>query len=195
MIMTLRAILCLTLVLGFAATLTAQTGELPLRVGDKIVVSIGGIPDNEVAQIKGVYPINDSGTINLLHIGEVSAAGLKPSSLQRAIERTYISKEIYTRPTVSVSVDAGGTETSRPIYVVSGAQRNGRYDYRSGMTLMMAIGEAGGPTPFASMKKVKLVRTSSQGKRFASEHNLSRYSEDPSVDIVLQPGDQIILPE
>ena len=106
-----------------------------------------------------------------------------------------MSQEIYTRPTVSVSVDGANGETSRPIYVVSGATRNGRYDYKSGMTLMMAIGEAGGPTPFASMKRVKLVRTNSNGQRSSSEHNLSRYSEDPSVDVMLQPGDQIILPE
>lgn len=185
-------LLCLALA---PVVLWAQSGELPLRIGDKIVVSIGGIPDNEVSQIKGVYPISDSGTINLLHIGEVRAAGLKPSSLQRTIEQTYIAQEIYTRPTVSISVDAGGSETSRPIYVVSGAERNGRYDYKQGMTLMMAIGEAGGPNRFARMDEVKLIRTNSNGQRSSSEHNLKRYSKDPSVDVPLQPGDQIIIPD
>jgi len=80
------------------AGLYGQSGELPLRPGDKITISIGAIPDNEVAQIKGVYTISDNGTVNLLHIGEVRARGMKPSELQRSIEQTYISREIYTRP-------------------------------------------------------------------------------------------------
>lgn len=193
--MILRSIIASFLLTSLTLSTWGQSGEIPLSAGDNIVVSIGGIPDNEVAQINGTYPISDSGTINLLYIGQVRAAGLKPSSLQQSIEQTYISREIYTRPTVSVSVDTAGSPTSRPIYVVSGAERNGRLDYRPGMTLMMAIGEAGGPSRFGQMDEVKLIRTHSDGKRYSSEHNLKRYSRDPSVDVMLQPGDQIIIPE
>jgi protein involved in polysaccharide export with SLBB domain len=81
------------------------SGELPLKANDRVTISIGGIPDSEVAQISKVYTISDNGTVNLLYIGEVRAAGLKPSTLQRTIEQTYIAREIYTRPTVTVSID------------------------------------------------------------------------------------------
>lgn len=168
----------------------AQSGELALKPADRITISVGGIPDNEVMQIKGVYAISDSGTINLLHIGEVRAAGLKPSSLQRSIEQIYISKEIYTRPNVLVSIDSMGGQDSRMV-MVTGVQKPGAVPYKQNMTISQAIMTAGGPTPFGSMRKVKLVRAG----RTPTIHNLSSGTGNPSVDVIVQPDDQIIVPE
>lgn len=168
----------------------AQNGELPLRPGDRITIAVGAIPDNEVAQIRGVYTVSDSGTINLLHIGEVRAVGLKPSSLQRSIEQTYISKEIYTRPNVLVSIDSVGDATMRQV-TVTGVNKPGGVPYQQGMTLSRAIMSAGGPTPFGNMKKVKLLRSG----RPPTVHNLGTGIGNPSVDVQVQPDDQIIVPE
>ena len=183
-----------TLVLAWLslASALAQSGELPLRSGDRITISIGAIPDNEVAQIRGVYTISDSGTINLLHIGEVRAVGQKPSNLQKAIEHTYIEREIYTRPNVLVSIDGGGGNDGTPRTVmVTGVNKPGAVPFKQDMTLSRAIMTAGGPTPFGSMKKVKLVRAG----RPATVHNLSSGTGDPRVDVQVQPDDQIIVPE
>ncbi|HEY1084710.1 MAG TPA: polysaccharide biosynthesis/export family protein [Prosthecobacter sp.] len=179
----------LSMLLAFSAA-HGQNGELPLRSGDRINITVGAIPDNEVAQIRGVYTVSDSGTINLLHIGEVKAAGLKPSVLQRSIEQTYISREIYTRPNVLVSIDSMGDATMRQV-TVTGVTKPGTVPYQQGMTLSRAIMAAGGPTPFASMKKVKLLR----GGRTPTIHNLSSGIGNPSVDVQVQPDDQIIVPE
>lgn len=184
--MNLRRIFIFILFFSALPRLHAQ-GELALKSGDRITISIGAIPDNEVVQINKVYTISDAGTINLLHIGEVRAAGLKPSTLQRSIEQTYVSREIYTRPNVLVSIDT--EQTLRQIYV-TGVNKPGPVPFRQGMTLSQAIQFAGGPTPFASMKRVRLVR----GTR-VTEHNLSRDIGNPSVDVLLQPEDQINLPE
>lgn len=167
----------------------AQGGELPLRNGDRVTISIGAVPDNEVAQIRGVYTVSDSGTINLLHIGAVRATGLKPSALQRAIEQTYIAMEIYTKPNVLVSIDNGSDSTGRMVYV-TGVQKPGPVPFKQGMRLSQVIQFAGGPTPYATMKRVKLVRA---GR--STEHNLSKYTGDPNVDVLVQPEDQVILPE
>lgn len=184
--MTTRLLTLLLLVCAAVQSVHAQ-GELPLKPGDRITISIGAIPDNEVVQINKVYTISDNGTVNLLHIGEVRAAGLKPSVLQRSIEQTYVSREIYTRPNVLVSIDTD--QTARQVYV-TGVNKPGPVPFRQGMTLSQAIQFAGGPTPFASMKRVRLVR----GPR-VTEHNLSRDIGNPSVDVLLQPEDQINLPE
>lgn len=168
----------------------AQNGELPLKAGDRITISVGAIPDNEVPQIKGVYPVSDNGTINLLHIGEVRAVGLKPSALQRAIEQAYISKEIYTRPNVLVSIDSVGGQDSRQV-MVTGVNKPGAVPYKQNMSLSQAIMTAGGPTPFGSMRKVKLVRAG----RAPTVHNLSSGTGNPSIDVQVQPDDQIIVPE
>jgi len=167
----------------------AQNGELALKANDRVTISIGGIPDNEVPQISKVYTISDNGTVNLLHIGEVRAAGLKPSSLQRAIEQTYVAKEIYTRPTVTVSTDDSAA-TSRMVYVISGAAKNGPIPWNSGMTILKAVGAAGGFTPFAKPSRTKLIRDG-----VTTEVNLKDISSNPARDIKLQPEDQIIVPE
>lgn len=168
-----------------------QSGELPLRPADRVTLSIGAIPDNEVAQIRGIYTISDRGTINLLHIGEVRAAGLKPSDLQKTIERTYVDREIYTRPNVLVSIDGGESAATMRSITITGVQKPGAVPYRQGMTMSQAVMTAGGPTPFGSMKKVKLIRAG----RPATIHNLSSGTGDPAVDVQVQPDDQIIVPE
>jgi polysaccharide export outer membrane protein len=171
--------------------LQAQTGELPLRKGDRITISIGGIPDNEIQQIRGIYTITDDGTIPLLYIGNVRALGMKPSALQRSIEQNYISQEIYTRPTVVVSIDGGESAATMRTVMITGVNKPGAVPYKQGMTLSQAIMTAGGPTPFGSMKKVKLIRAG----RPATVHNLSSGAGDPGVDVQVQPDDQIIVPE
>lgn len=187
----MKTLLSLLVAVLWAPVLTlAQNGELPLRPGDRINISVGGIPDNEVAQIRGVYSVSDAGTVNLLHIGEVRAAGLKPSSLQRSIEQTYVSREIYTRPNVLVSIDSMGDATMRQV-MVTGVNKPGAVPYKQNMTLSQAIMTAGGPTPFGSMKKVKLVRAG----RAPTVHNLSSGTGNPAVDVQVQPDDQIIVPE
>lgn len=188
--MNSRIFLCLfaACVCAFSPA-SAQNGELALKANDRVTISIGGIPDNEVPQISKVYTISDNGTVNLLHIGEVRAAGLKPSTLQRAIEETYKAREIYTRPTVTVTTDDSAT-TTRMIYVISGCNKNGPIAYNTGMTILKAIGSAGGFSPFAKPSRTKLIRNG-----VTSEVNLKDISSDPSRDIKLQPEDQIIVPE
>lgn len=172
------------------APVSAQNGELALKANDRVTISIGGIPDNEVPQISKVYTISDNGTVNLLHIGEVRAVGLKPSSLQRTIEQTYVAREIYTRPTVTVSIDGGGDGTTRLVYVVSGCARNGPVPYSPGLTILKAVSTAGGFTPFAKPSRAKLIRNGA-----TTEVNLKDISANPTRDIKLQPEDQIIVPE
>lgn len=185
---TLRLVFAVLFITVSAPYAFTQAGEVPLRNGDKVTISIGAILDGEAAQVRGVYSISDEGTINLLHIGEVHAAGLRPSALQRVIEKAYKDQEIYTRPNVLVSIDSG--ETTRQVFV-TGVQKPGAVPYHQDMTLSQAIQAAGGPTAFASMKKVKLLRP---GKT-PSVHNLSKDMGNPAVDVILEPNDQINVPE
>lgn len=186
--MKTRILSCLFAVCALA-TAQAQNGEIALQPNQRVTISIGGIPDNEVPQISKVYTVSDNGTINLLHIGEVRASGLKPSTLQRTIEQTYIAREIYTRPTVTVTVN-DSLVTAQMIYVVGGIKGNGTVPYNSSMTILKAISAAGGFSPFAKPSKTKLIRNG-----VTTEINLKDISNDPSRDIKLQPDDQIIVPD
>lgn len=172
----------------------AQSGENALRANDKISISIGGIPADEGISISKTYSISDSGSINLLHINEIKAAGMKPSQLQKRIEEAYKAAGIYTHPTVTVTMDSS-TSGMQLVFVNSGCLKNGPVPYRSGLTLMQAIGSAGGPTAFAKTTKVQLTRTGSTGQRVSTVHDLKKISKNPTLDVLLQPDDQIIIPE
>jgi polysaccharide export outer membrane protein len=167
----------------------AQNTELPLKAGDRFALSIGGIPQDEVSQISKVYTVSDGGTINLVHIGEIRAVGLKPSAFQRTIEQAYITREIYSRPTVLVTID-GGDAPMRMVYVVSGCKQNGPVPYNSGMTIMKAVSVAKGFSDFAKPSQTKLIRGG-----VTMEINLKDISSNPLRDINLLPEDQIIVPE
>ncbi len=188
--MTTRFLLSITAALMCtASTVEAQNTEMALKAGDRIALSIGGMSADDAAQISKVYSISDSGTINLVHIGEVKAAGLKPSVLQRAIEQAYIKSEIYVRPTVTVTID-GGDVPSRMVYVISGCKKNGPVPYNAGLTLMKAISVAGGFSDFAKLSGTKVIRNGA-----TTAIDLRDVGAYPSKDIKLEPEDQIIVPE
>jgi polysaccharide export outer membrane protein len=191
----MKTLLHLIVLLTLSAnSLLAQNSEIPLTPGDRISLTIGGVPSEEVPQISKVYTVSDNGTINLLHIQEVRAAGLKPSALQRAIESAYKSQEIYTNPTVTVSIDSIAGDTGRQVYV-SGVVAPGPKPYKPGITAYQVIMAGGGPTPYASLKKTRIVRTNPDGTRKTIPADLSKNTSNPSVDISLQPEDQVIVPE
>lgn len=167
----------------------AENTELLLKPGDRVALSIGGILDSDAAQVSKVYSISDNGMINLVHVGEVKAAGLKPSVLQKVIEDAYIKSEIYTKPVVNVTIDGGNTP-DRLIYVVSGCKRNGAVAYNAGMTIMKAISVAGGFSDFAQPRHTKVIRN---GKTI--DLDLRNLGSHPARDIRLEPEDQIIVRE
>ncbi len=79
---------------------------------------------------------------------------------------------------------------ANPVYMISGCLRNGILPFSAGMTVLKAVGAAGGFTSFARPSRTRVIRN---GKTI--EINLRDVSSDPSKDIKLQPGDQIIIPE
>ncbi|WP_395744008.1 polysaccharide biosynthesis/export family protein [Prosthecobacter sp.] len=179
----LAVVMCLT------GMVKGQNTEMALKAGDRIALSIGGIPADDAAQISKVYTIGDGGTINLVHVGEVKAVGFKPSELQRVVEKAYVQQELYKSPTVTVTID-GGEVPARLIYVVSGCKKNGPVAYNAGMTLLKAISVAGGFSDFAKPSQTTVIRN---GKSIAV--NLGNVSTEPSRDIRLEPEDQIIVKE
>jgi polysaccharide biosynthesis/export protein len=187
-------IVATTLMLVKSGPVLGQSGETPLQANDKITISIGGVPAEEVVSISKTYAISDSGTINLLHINEVRAAGMKPSALQKRIEEAYKAGGFYTNPTVTVSMDSTG-ETARQVFVNYGCVRNGPVPFRPGLTLLQAIGSAGGPTPFAKTTKVELTRNNTGGQRTTTIHDMKKIGKNPSLDVPLQPNDNISIPQ
>ena len=97
-------------VFSFAILALLLTGQpmfaqdVVLREGDQVEVRLGGVPAEEVMQVSGSFTIDGQGFINLSHIGKVRASGLTQDQLQSSIESSYKTQQIYTNPSITVSV-------------------------------------------------------------------------------------------
>ncbi len=168
----------------FSAELRAS--DAAFRTGDTIELRIGGVPAEETQLVTGAYTVDGEGYINLPHVGKVRAAGLGQAALQRAVEAAYRSGEIYTNPTITVTVPT----TLRFVNVSGDVRQPRRVEYTSDLTVLGAISAAGGFTDYADQRKVRLMR----GGRVQMV-DIKAVRSNPSLDIILLPGDQIEVPQ
>lgn len=173
----------LVLVLS-ASILTAQ--DAVLRAGDALEVRIGGVPPEEVQQVSGTYTIDGDGFVNLPHIGKIRAAQATQSELQQAIESGYTSRQIYTNPSITLSIP----NTARFVNTGGEVKAPQRVPFTADLTLLGAISASGGFTDFADQGKVRLLR---EGK--VTIVNVKQVRKEPEKDIRLKPGDRIEVPQ
>lgn len=174
-----------TFLLFFTLAATAF-GQATLRTGDPVELKIGGVPAEEQAQVNNIYTVDPSGSINLPYIGRVRAAGLAPSQLARSIEETYRANKIYTNPNITILMQP----TSRFVNVGGSVRTPSRVPFTEDMTLLTAINSAGGFNDFADQKHVRLLR----GNK-VTVYDVRRFRKDPSLDVALQPGDKVEVPQ
>jgi polysaccharide biosynthesis/export protein len=174
------------LVLAWGMQLT-RAQEPRFTAGQTFTLRIAGVPAEDAAQVSGVKTISSSGTISMTYLkGEIMAAGLTPTELQRKIANAYISNEIYTQP--DINIQTNGVQQIEQVITVGGEVRiPAEVPFRPGLNLYAAITKAGGPTEYGDMRKVKLIRNKTERifdlRKVTSENNPE-----------LQVGDQIVVP-
>jgi polysaccharide export outer membrane protein len=130
-----------------------------IEAGNSVQITIMGVPLEEKSKIEGIYPVSESGTVNLPYIGAVRAAGSKPESLALTIQAAYRSAEIFTNPTIQVISNAAGANVVQQLVHVGGqVRRTGPVQFQKDLTIYQAVQSAGGATEFGSLKRVKLYR-------------------------------------
>jgi protein involved in polysaccharide export with SLBB domain len=124
---------------------TASAGEYKLGAQDRIRVKViewrASIGEAyEWLPLTGEYIVNAEGRVFLPLIGEVSAAGLSLGELSRNISTGLKNRVgLVEPPNASVEI-----VQFRPFYIIGSVERSGEYPYRSGLTVLQAIGIAGG---------------------------------------------------
>ena len=171
----------------------AQTGNQPaadqnytIGVNDVLDISVWKEPD-----VSRVVPVRPDGKISLPLISDVQAAGLTPADL--AAEIAGRLKKFLNDPQVTVIVSQ---INSRVVYVVGGVVRAGAYPLLPAMTILQAISSAGGFTVYADTKAIRVVR-SVGGKQteLPFDYHAVLKGTKSSENILLEPGDTIIVPE
>lgn len=157
-----------------------------VREGDKLSIVVRGQED-----LSGDYSVGDEGEFRFPRIGVVSAAGRKPPDIASEIE-TRLSDGWLRDPQVTVLV----TERQNPeeVTVLGSVKEQGSYAHDGQLTLMRAISLAGGMTPEANRRKVKLTRDTDAGRRTV-EVDVQAIIDGRIRDIPVAPGDIIVVPE
>jgi polysaccharide export outer membrane protein len=133
--------------------------------------------------------VRPDGKISLPLIGDIDAAGLTPERLAVSLKKA--AEQFVRDGDVTVIV----TEIhSRKVYVVGEVSKPGTITLGSEMTVLQALGEAGGFLEGASKGNVTIVRNEAGGaRRFTFNYNDVVRGKNVQQNIKLLPGDTILV--
>ena len=160
--------------------------EVPRFVpGDKISLRVYG-----EEELGGEFQVQDDGSIDFPLIGSVQAAGLSQNELARDVE-AKLADGFLKQPQVTVVVlQRANLEVS----VLGSVGSPGRIAFVEKLTLVQAISTAGGLSPLAAPKRVKLTREGPNGPE-TTVISVKDITEGRRQDIELRPGDIVFVPE
>jgi polysaccharide export outer membrane protein len=173
-----------------AKTATASLGTLndaEYKIGPQDILRIDVWKEAEVSR---AVPVRPDGKISLPLLNDVQAAGLTPMQLSVVIADGL--KKYMNDPQVTVSVSE---INSRRIYVTGEVTRAGTFPLLPNMTVLQALSSSGGFTQFAKLKNIYVLRIE-DGKQVKLPFNYKDAvnGKKPEQNVLLQPGDVIVVP-
>jgi len=138
------------------------------------------------AQLTAAYIVRPDGKISMPLAGEITAAGLTPEKLGADITEA-LSKSI-NHPDVSVSIQQ---VNSKKYFIMGEVQKTGSFPLLIPTTVMEALVNAGGFRDFAKKSGIIVIRGS---QRFKFNYNNVYKGKNREQNILLEPGDQIVVP-
>ncbi len=169
----------------FAAAPAARA-QVTLRPGDTLEIKVNGVPATETQSVSGQYTIDNDGFLNMPYIGKVRVAGQTSGSAQSTLESVYRSRDVYTNPTIIITQQL----QSRFVNVGGEVKAPQRIPYTPDLTILGSINAAGGFSPFADERKVRLLRGNE-----VSVVDVKKIRSNPSLDVLVQPGDRVEVPQ
>jgi len=146
------------------------------------------------ATLSGEVTVRPDGRITLPVGNDIVALGLTPAELKEKVAAELKAGRFHDDPTVTIQVKS---IKSRQVYITGSVGKPGPYALNGPMTVSMLISTAGGLQEFAKKKDLMLFRTGADGKTIAVKINYADLEKGRNVDkydIVLRPGDRIIVP-
>jgi len=189
------ALLLLSLAAGPAAR-AQQGATVPgpayrINPGDDLEIMVWG--DERLQRTVRVLP---DGTLSFPLVGQVMAAGLLPSDLQRIITAGLRPQYKDVVPQVTVLVkDPNGYTFS----VVGKGKSPGTFTPGRYVNALEALGIAGGPTEFAQTGRIRIIRKEGQQLRTIPVRLADALKGDvdhltPSEIPPIQSGDTLVVP-
>jgi len=139
--------------------------------------------------LSGSVTVRPDGFITLPLINDVKAVGMSPAELRNVLEQKY--KEFLTNPLVTIRIE---NIISSQVYLIGQVKTPGVYPFTGSDTVLQLVTRAGGLTIFAKRADLRVVRRN--GKK-VTEYIVDYdaiLKGDFEQDIMLRPGDRIIVP-
>jgi polysaccharide export outer membrane protein len=170
----------------------ASDSSKPYVIGklDVIEVDVWGAPN-----LSGVHDVGPDGTFQMPILGAVKADGLTETELNQLLRQKLVGPVFTEPPEVVVQVLR---INSKKFYVYGAVGHQGEYPLNGDITVMDAIANFGGFTPFANKKKIRIVRgPDASGKVQTFKFNYEEVSHGKKFEqnIKLMPNDRIYVDE
>ncbi len=169
------------------APLPPPTPRETLAAGDELDVRVF-----DEKRFDGVYEVEADGTIDFPFVGAVSVVGLGAQQAAEVLE-ARLADGYLQHPQVTVTIKA---RENREVSVLGQVTKPGSLPYQERLTLVQAVSLAGGLTPFAAPRRVKVTRRTGKGDETRTfEVSLAAIIDGKADDLPLQPGDIVFIPE
>jgi polysaccharide export outer membrane protein len=140
--------------------------------------------------------VRPDGRITTPLITDMPAVGKTPTMLAEDIKLQL--SQFIQEPIVSVIVNSFAGTFSQQVRIVGATEKPASIPYRANMTLLDAMIAVGGLSEFAAGNRAKLVRfdkISGRQQEYAIKLGDLIKRGDSRANVLLQPGDVIIIPE
>ncbi len=155
-------------------------------IGPADVIHINVWKNTDLSQTLTVDP---NGFVSVPLLGEIHVAGMTTNQLGTLLASGYKSYVVSPQVTVSV-VDI----KSRQVYVMGQVGKAGGYPLIAPITVLQLIAQAGGLNTYAKRKDIYVLRAKN-GQTEKLPFNYVKVTHgDAKQNIVLQPGDTVIVP-
>lgn len=159
---------------------------------DELTIHVWRNPELGAEKIQ----VRPDGRITTPLVADMPAVGKTPAMLAEDI-RLQLSQYIE-EPLVSVIVTQFAGTFSQQIRIVGATEQPASIPYRANMTVLDAMIAVGGLSEFAAGNRAKLIRFDKQAGRqreYALRLGDLLKDGDSRANVMLQPGDVIIIPE
>lgn len=168
-------------------TQPAVTTDPSYVIGPQDVLDINVWEEPSVSR---TLPVRPDGKISLPLLNDVQAAGLTPDQLGQEIARDL--RKYLENPQVTVIVKA---INSRRFSILGEVNHSGTFSLLPNMTVLQALSESGGFTPFAKLKDIYILRMENgRQTKFPFNYKDVIKGDKPQENRILKPGDTIVVP-
>ncbi len=166
---------------------SVEQNRTALGPGDQVAIKVF---DEE--RFDRELEVEEDGTIDVPFVGAITVGGMTPSEAAAQVEKA-LADGYLNDPHVTLVIKA---RSNREVSVLGQVNAPGSFDWQERLTLVQAISLAGGLTPFAATRRVKITRRTGRGDETTTiEFSLSEVLDGDADDISLQPGDIVFVPE